>query len=146
MLTNADNFEIRKTNTIIVDTDSFDDIISKVTNGEITVDYDEWDSDMLLVDSDGNLAEFDEIVEHLSKYFNVTVTDYEFVKHGESEPSIYVYYTTNANTVISNLVGYLAELKERDDIDEWNYFWKEYIGMSDEDMKYYNLIREKSED
>ena len=40
-----------------------------------------------------------------------------------------------------NLIEYVCELKERHDKDEQIMFWKNIIGMTDEQIKNYEVIR-----
>ena len=43
--------------------------------------------------------------------------------------------------MLNELINYCAELKEREDNEEWNFFWKEIVGMTDADMQEYQLTR-----
>lgn len=94
MLTNADKFQ--KVTAIIVDTDSFEDIISNITNDTVIVDYDEFYTNMLLIEEPASiLADTDTILSLLSTYFNTNVTGYQLVKEGDSEPYVHIYYNYN---------------------------------------------------
>lgn len=42
--------------------------------------------------------------------------------------------------LLNECVGYLYELKERDSVEEKEYFWKEFIGMTDEEIKYFGVL------
>ena len=42
--------------------------------------------------------------------------------------------------ILNNLIEYVSELKGNEDIDEKVYFWKEVIGMSEQQMKDYKII------
>lgn len=44
--------------------------------------------------------------------------------------------------LLDSCIGYLAELWERDDDEEWNIHWQNIIGMSEDDMGEYGLSRE----
>lgn len=41
---------------------------------------------------------------------------------------------------------YLVELKDHDSKEDWDLFWKNIIGMTDEEMKYYSLEKEDDEE
>jgi len=41
--------------------------------------------------------------------------------------------------LLNSCVGYLAELKERDSTEEFRNFWKNVIGMSDDEIEYFGL-------
>lgn len=43
--------------------------------------------------------------------------------------------------LLQNCIAYLSELKERDTDESWYYFWKNHIGMTDQDMQYWELDR-----
>ena len=43
------------------------------------------------------------------------------------------------NDVINNLIEYITELKERETKEERLYFWKNVIGMTDDDIKNFDL-------
>ena len=42
--------------------------------------------------------------------------------------------------LLNECVGYLAELKERDDKEELEYFWKNIIGMTDDEIKHFGVL------
>ena len=44
------------------------------------------------------------------------------------------------NEILNNLIGYVAELKEREDLSEQIFFWKEVIGMNEDQMKEYEVL------
>ena len=101
MLTNADKFQ--KVNAIIIDTDNFEDIISNITNNTVIVDYDEFYTNMLLIEENTSvLADTDTILSLLSTYFNTNVTGYQLVSDGDSEPFVHVYYNDNNNGGTNN--------------------------------------------
>ena len=41
--------------------------------------------------------------------------------------------------LLNECIGYIDELKERDDEDEKDYFWTEVIGMTENEMKYFGV-------
>lgn len=41
--------------------------------------------------------------------------------------------------LINECVGYICELKEHDTPEEKEYFWKEVIGMTDEEIEHFGL-------
>jgi len=45
--------------------------------------------------------------------------------------------------LLNECVGYLYELKERDSKEEKLYFWKEVIGMNDEEIKYFGVMNDE---
>ena len=48
-----------------------------------------------------------------------------------------------AKEILNNLISYLADLKDHEDTEEWNDFWKEIAGLNDGEMLYYALNREE---
>ena len=42
--------------------------------------------------------------------------------------------------LLMNLINYVAELKERYDVEEQLMFWHNIVGMSDEQIKEYDVI------
>ena len=42
--------------------------------------------------------------------------------------------------LLNECVDYLVELKEREDKEELLYFWKNIIGMTDEEIKYFGVM------
>ena len=44
-----------------------------------------------------------------------------------------------------NALEYLVELKDHDSIEDWNIFWQDIIGMTEEEMAKYYLLREEEE-
>lgn len=47
--------------------------------------------------------------------------------------------------LLFNAVEYLAELKERDNTEDWNIFWQDIMGMTEEEMTEYSLLREEED-
>lgn len=41
--------------------------------------------------------------------------------------------------ILNECIGYLAELKERESKEELEYFWKEIIGLTDEEIKHFGI-------
>lgn len=41
--------------------------------------------------------------------------------------------------LLNNCIAYLAELKERNSEEEKQYFWTKIIGMTEEEMNYYEV-------
>ena len=45
--------------------------------------------------------------------------------------------------LLSNCFDYLCELKDHEGKEEMEYFWKEVIGLNDEEIKYWCLDEEE---
>ena len=45
--------------------------------------------------------------------------------------------------ILMNLINYITELKKREDTEEQIMFWKDIIGMTDEQIKEYDIIIER---
>ena len=45
--------------------------------------------------------------------------------------------------LLNECVGYLAELKERESKEELKNFWKNIIGMTDEEIKYFGVMNDE---
>ena len=42
--------------------------------------------------------------------------------------------------LLNNLINYVCELKEREDIDEKRMFWENIIGMNEKELKEYEVL------
>lgn len=47
--------------------------------------------------------------------------------------------------LLFNAIEYLAELKKHDDVEDWNIFWQDIMGMTEEEMAENDLLREEEE-
>ena len=41
--------------------------------------------------------------------------------------------------LLNELIGYVEELREREDEDEKKFFWTHVIGMTENEMKYFSI-------
>lgn len=48
--------------------------------------------------------------------------------------------------LLNECIDYLTELKDNDCKEDWDLFWKNIIGMTDEEMQYYSLEKEEDEE
>ena len=51
-----------------------------------------------------------------------------------------VRYNMTEQEILNNLIEYVTEVKEREDEDEKEFFWTKVIGMTEEQMKKYEII------
>ena len=48
--------------------------------------------------------------------------------------------------LLCECIYYIAEVKEREDNEEWIDFWKHVIGMDDKELEYYSMMEGREEE